>query len=555
MENAAKERLSRESLDKWYSNYHKLECFKKQSGPFLAEPDEELTRWADIQRSTRHMLPGELKKKLAALRFNLKSSDVSWESMYRQLALFVEDNGHTCLPSEQKFEALQDWLNRQIFNKRLLSESQFKKLDSLGVDWNAVSSRDQRWELMYLRLQEFHRLYGHCRVPQKWEKDRQLALWVSLQRRAYSRKNLCEVREKKLRELDFVWSIKTVFDAQWEQYFQELASYYRTHGHCRVPGKYQQLESWVERQRTAKVNNLLPADRERRLCEINFIWNCDDIKKKGWEKKYKQLCAYKQKYGHSFVPVNCRENKALGTWVATQRLLESRGKLKAAKKRKLSEIGFVWGSDTQRQLKAGFDAQWEASFEKLKAYRQLHGTCQVAFKTDPALQRWTRWQRVLFNRGSLSAARINRLNEIRFPWSAREGYWMRMYAALVDFRNQYGNTRVPHQWAPNPRLAAWVYRVRRDKLQLAAKKVKLLDDIGFDWTLSRRTIVPWDVMYNRLKAYKREHRHTSVPVKWKEDPRLGKWVSRMRYQKDKLPAERVSLLNAIAFDWGVKPAS
>ncbi|MFD3002970.1 helicase associated domain-containing protein [Pontibacter toksunensis] len=555
MENVAKELLSKESLDKWYSNYHKLEYFKKQTEPLLSEFDESLTRWADAQRSMRHVLPGELKKKLAALRFNFKSREVSWEFMYRQLAGFVEENGHTCLPSDQKFEALQDWLNRQIFNKRLLSATQFQQLDSLGVDWDALNSRDQRWELMYLRLQEFYRLYGHCRVPQKWEKDRQLAQWVSVQRRVYSKNKLSEAREHKLNELGFVWNIKTVFDAQWEQYFQEMAVFYHTHGHCRVPGKYEKLASWVERQRTAKVNNLLPADRERRLGEINFIWNCVNIKKKGWEKKYRQLCTYKQKYGHSFVPVNCRENKALGTWVATQRLLESRGKLGAAKKRMLSEIGFVWGSDTQRQLKSGYDAQWEASFEKLKAYKQQYGTCQVSLKIDPALQRWTRWQRMLFNQGRLSAARTNRLNEIHFPWSVQEEYWMRMFEALVEFRNQYGHTSLPHQWAPNPPLAAWVYRVRRDKLKLSTRKVKLLNGIGFDWTLSRRTIVPWKEMYKRLKAFKREHGHTCVPVKWNVDPKLGRWVSRMRYERDKLSAERVSLLNAIAFDWRVKPAS
>ena len=59
-------------------------------------------------------------------------------------------------------------------------------------------------------------------------------------------------------------------------------------------------------------------------------------------------------------------------------------------------------------------------------------------------------------------------------------------------------------------------------------------------------------MYKKLVKFKRLHGHTQVPVKWKQDPKLGKWVSRMRYEKDKLDPERVYLLEAIDFNWAYR---
>jgi hypothetical protein len=235
--------------------------------------------------------------------------------------------------------------------------------------------------------------------------------------------------------------------------------------------------------------------------------------------------------------------------------LESKGKLGADKKKKLSEIGFVWSRDTSSQLKSLYDSRWEANFERLKTYKQLYGTCQVSVKKDPALQKWTRWQRIVFYQGKLSKRRMDKLNQIRFPWSIEESYWMKMYDELACFNNQFGHTRVPYNWAPCPRLAAWVYRIKGMKSGLSAQKIELLNSIHFDWTLNRKIMLPWMVMYERLKAFRQMYGHTNVPAKWHKDPKLGKWVSRMRYEREKLARERIVLLEALEFNWNRRPAS
>jgi hypothetical protein len=556
MSNVRKELFNQEFLDKWFSNYHKLKSFNTQPDSLTGVVDQELARWMEVQRSIRHMLPKKLIDKLTEVNFDFENKNNTWESMYRRLASFIHKNGHSYLfPTTQQVEVLKDWVIRQIQNKQFLSENQFQRLDRLGINWNLTVSRDQKWELIYLRLKDFQQTFGHCQVPQKWAKDKQLANWITVNRRMYIRNKLRLDRKRKLNELGFVWSIKTEYNAQWEQFFQDLSAFYYAHGHCRVPGTFGKLVSWIERQRILKTNNQLSIERERRLNALNFIWSFKGVKERIWEESYKRLQEYTQKNGHCFVPVNFRENKKLGIWVATQRKLESKGKLGADKKKKLCEIGFVWSRDTSSQLKSLYDSRWEANFEKLKTYKQLYGTCQVSVKKDPALQRWTRWQRIVFYQGKLLKRRMDKLNQIRFPWSIEESYWMKMYDELIRFKDHFGHTRVPSQWAPSPRLAAWVYRVKIMKSELTVQKIDLLNSIRFDWTLNRKIVLPWMVMYERLRQFKQMYGHTYVPAKWYKDPKLSKWVSRMRHEREKLAVERIVLLETIEFGWSPKRAT
>ena len=502
MENLEKEPSKSAFLENWYHNYHKLVAYLKNNKDehFIKseEIDHDLIKWINIQAKIKNKLSPELRNKLAELNFDFYEIGNVWEKMYHQLASFAKKNRHINVPDhDPKFDSLKDWLLRQILNKKYLTDSQISRLDLLGVDWEMVFTRDQRWEQMYIKLQEFYQRFGHCQVPHKWEPDKSLANWVRVQRRMRVLNKLQPERENKLNELNFIWHIQTVYDSHWQHFYNELKSFYQANGHCRVPGKFKQLTSWIENQRTFKKNSLLLPEREKQLNEIGFIWNFKNIKKSYWEEKLKELKAFKAKNGHSFVPVNYKENKALGTWVATQRKLESKNQLEEKKKKKLSQLGFVWSTDTQQQLKSNYDSQWALNYERLKIYKQVYGTCQVSVKLNPVLQRWTRWQRLLFYQGKLAKDRINKLNEIRFPWNVQEGYWMKMYEALADFKTQNGHTHVPYNWEPNKQLAAWVYRTKLTKAELSAQKIELLNMLGFDWHFSRKNVVSWEGMFQR----------------------------------------------------------
>ena len=67
---------------------------------------------------------------------------------------------------------------------------------------------------------------------------------------------------------------------------------------------------------------------------------------RAWNDRYSQLLEYKNEHKNCLVPQDYSKNKALGKWVANQRVrLGSEGKHSQLAKdriKKLNEVGFVW---------------------------------------------------------------------------------------------------------------------------------------------------------------------------------------------------------------------
>ena len=67
---------------------------------------------------------------------------------------------------------------------------------------------------------------------------------------------------------------------------------------------------------------------------------------RAWNDRYDELDVYKNKHGNCLVPQRYSKNKALGKWVANQRVrLGREGKqtpLTKKRIKKLDEVGFVW---------------------------------------------------------------------------------------------------------------------------------------------------------------------------------------------------------------------
>ena len=90
-----------------------------------------------------------------------------------------------------------------------------------------------------------------------------------------------------------------------------------------------------------------------------------------------------------------------------------------------------------------------------------------------------------------------------------------MFRRLVVYKEKHKTISVPSKCKENPQLGQWVSRQRtKYKKNIVSKyRVDLLNSIGFVWKLR----VPWIEMYQKLVAYKKQHKSTSVPRCYKED--------------------------------------
>lgn len=133
-------------------------------------------------------------------------------------------------------------------------------------------------------------------------------------------------------------------------------------------------------------------------------------KGRSWEDSYNRLVSYKGKYMDCKVPRDWKEDPKLAEWVKTQR--KNQKSLSSGRLEKLNKLGFTFGN----ALKERNDAQWEASFQKLKTFAQEHGTANPPRHKNGSneLPRWCVTQRQNYRRGLLSEDRKSKLESIGF---------------------------------------------------------------------------------------------------------------------------------------------
>lgn len=140
------------------------------------------------------------------------------------------------------------------------------------------------------------------------------------------------------------------------------------------------------------------------------------------------------------------------------------------------------------------------------------------------------------------------------------------------YKKAKGDCNVPQRYPDNPQLGLWVCTQRQyrklflkgeKKTWLSQERIDKLDEIGFEWDLSHKNCFhpneeAWNLRYEELKAYKKAKGNCNVPVKYPDNPQLGKWVNNQRSLRKKfdkgaksprISRERIEKLDKIGFEW------
>jgi len=204
--------------------------------------------------------------------------------------------------------------------------------------------------------------------------------------------------------------------------FQCLLEYKKKWGDCRVPFPYPdnpKLSTWVQTQRRCFTLQIMDPKRKEQLNSIGFVWRLRDFANREsdaweeqWEQKYEELLLYKKENGDCNVANYSPENPQLAIWVNHQRSYNAHGLLRADRKKRLDEIGFLFSFEDL------FDEAWESKFNQLK---QLKGQERSRSRRTWAssdqrdLVDWEVRQHNLMRLGRLDKEREARLRKI--------GYW------------------------------------------------------------------------------------------------------------------------------------
>lgn len=126
--------------------------------------------------------------------------------------------------------------------------------------------------------------------------------------------------------------------------------------------------------------------------------------------------------------------------------------------------------------------------------------------------------------------------------------WDEWFGRLEEFKRRKGHCRVSGRHAEDgPQLGQWVANQRRQRRILSSERLKRLNDLGFVWDALDSK---WESGIARLSEFRTREGHCRVPVRHQENGfLLGRWVNHYRRQKDKLPKERIRLLDDLGVVW------
>jgi hypothetical protein len=160
------------------------------------------------------------------------------------------------------------------------------------------------------------------------------------------------------------------------------------------------------------------AKQAERAAERGAEWQ------RAWDAQFARLQAYKVVHGDCNVPQHWVEDQPLASWVCNLRISKKKfdrngsGSMTAARVGRLTALGFAWAPD---------DILWDAQFARLRAYKVVHGDCNVPhlWAEDQPLANWVgnlRTSKKKFDRngsGLMTAARVGRLTALGFVWALR----------------------------------------------------------------------------------------------------------------------------------------
>jgi len=516
------------------------------------------------------------------ITFNKKSSSTYykhvWKEGYEHLVKFIEQEGHTEVPSKYITKdgfKLGNWVSTQrcMFRAGILPEQRQKNLEKIP-EW-VWSIHDEAWIKGFKYLCKFEKLKGNANVPCKYvnEDGFKLGLWVMFQRQQYKQGKLSKERKLALQKLrTWTWNIN---EQKWENAFIYLKDYIHNNGSIDIPQLYRtvdgfKLGQWVHENQKQYQNGRLSKERQE-LLESLPGWEWRAIKRRtsrktatgkkvvrlSWERKLKYLKEYVKEHGHTYVPRESVSESGfnLGRWIVTQRYLFKRGALSKDKQQALENITrWTWRS---------VDKNWFKSLEQLKKYAEREGHLDVPkkYKTKDGfnLGYWVYNQRYMKEKRAISKTKINLLEQIPgWVWERNlvSIRWNETYQLMKKFCEKEGHARVHQHYKTENgyALGRWV-QIQRDiykKGKLSKKKKELLERLsGWVWD-ARKDRDRWPTGYKYLFEYAKEHGNTNVlsNYKTKDGFNLGGWIARQRARNRKglLTVERQKKLEKLP-DW------
>lgn len=510
----------------WTSAYKQLKKYSDANGNCdVPESDANLGGWVKAQRDA--YAEGQLNEHKTGMLQNLgfnffsKGPTVSkdpWDTRFSELQAYHEVHGDTNVP---RYFPLNLALGEFVHNLRVgyqhgaLTEARKKILKDMGFTFvkNKGRTRTGQWDTHFEELKRYKAKHGTIDIPDSDKTNAVLAGWVQRQRRYQRDQTLKKDRYEKLKAFGFDFGGPAQARTTWESQYQAVVNFKEEHGHLKIPTNYEpnpSLYFWVGTQRQSFKHGKLSEERIEKLTELGIDLEIQQSRErpKGkagpafldqneWDRCFAALVKYKDENGSCDPPQRVEEDR-LGSFAHYMRHYHKQGKLSEERIKKLTDIGFSFNI---------IDTRWSDNYDELVAFNEENGGCDVPL--GHKLYAWCMYQRQAFKNGKLAEDRVDLLRKINFKLdvSSRKGrkstseassspapaaekpdreeylsdLWDKSYNELVEYKEKFGNCKIPVNYTANPSLGAWAFaqRMAYKKDKLSEERVEKLTEIGF----------------------------------------------------------------------------
>lgn len=241
----------------------------------------------------RSALPEDLQQRLADIGYGHEAPFTDWDDVFAVVLQFYNTHGHIDVPPDLRAEqpgggqgpVVRVWLNNQ--RRRLqvgaTTKQQKEKLDAVGFVWDL---EEAEWMEKYRLACRFQEEHGHLAVSKPHVRENPewapLPGWLRTQTKLRAAQRLGDERISLLDFIDMPWVERPGRERQWEQCLQQVAEFFRTHGHTHILAQLNQtidsgeceelkkLAAWLNDQRVYAKRGSLRKDRRDKLTGIGI---------------------------------------------------------------------------------------------------------------------------------------------------------------------------------------------------------------------------------------------------------------------------------------------
>lgn len=554
----------------WMDRYRQAEAYFQCHGhlcPYQrrnAPLPAGLSQWLTAQRKAKQAgkLSPEKSRMLESVGMIWDVYQSLWETAYQQAEAYVQRHGHLRVSKDSgPDQFLGRWIStqRKNYKKGVLNEERTRKLETLGMVWDAGVDSEELWEQWFRKASAYYAAHGHLN-PMEGE----LRTWVLAQRAAKKGKRGCltEAQIQRLEGIGMVWEPLT---DQWQEMYQHAKAYYQVHQMLNVPCNYStetgvRLGHWIARQRRCYKNFLagkegqgigtITPERIAQLNELGMIWDGTQATAKTSFRE-KALLFYLKKPFPDVVKVS--QWQAVG--VELDLYIPS---LRIA----IEYDGYQWHHN-----KLALD-------ERKGEICRRFGIRLIRIR-EPGLPQASRCERVIVLDDSGEAAFAEAICTL-FRWlnlpdpapdiardrpAILETYrdvtaraWDQSYQAVYRYHRRHGTLSIPADLTSpsGVNLAGWLHSQREAyrSNELTALQIQKLEALGMQWAPFEAR---WQRMYQLVAAYAQRHGDLRIPHDYvtEEHVRLGSWLAHQRelYRKQALTPQRVNRLEQLGICW------